>query len=350
MYRWPVVHQALSPLRPQCCPLRLGKVRGFHLHRGGRGYIHTQRRRIWLHHRRRSSHSRCALHTRVAFWARRLKFRECLTHNIIWHDAIFGTLTPHSIGLTLTLPPEFTTSRRSTNSSPSTNPAEPTSSTHSAGRPNGPRRSPMLPARIGPGQCAPPSDLSVWDNYLRAIVTHAAGKIRYWEIWNEPQSTEDYCGDIPTMVTMAQHASRIIKSIDPNALILSPAANGGPGPAWLASFLAAGGSNYVDVIAFHGYWSAQAEDVVGVIANFKAAMVANGAAGKPMWDTESSWAGFGTLPTPTMSAQVGFIAKDYILHWSQGAISLRMVRIRRRFRLGRSLEFHHRRVGGSRVL
>jgi hypothetical protein len=47
-------------------------------------------------------------------------------------------------------------------------------------------------------------------------------------------------------------------------------------------------------------------------------MVANGVATKPMWDTESSWAGFGNLGTPTSPQQVGFVAKDYLLHWSQG--------------------------------
>ena len=161
--------------------------------------------------------------------------------------------------------------------------------------------------------------MAYYDEFLTAIATHVAGKIKYWELWNEPQATPNYCGDIATMVTMAQHASRILKTIDPNAQILSPAANGDQrGPAWLAMFLAAGGSNYVDVIAFHGYWSANAEDVLAVISNFKAAMLANGAGSKPMWDTESSWAGFGNTPAPNNSQQVGFIAKDYILHWSQG--------------------------------
>jgi hypothetical protein len=175
-------------------------------------------------------------------------------------------------------------------------------------------------ARSGysPGECAPPADMTSYDEYLTAIATHVAGQIKYWELWNEPQDPTSYCGKISTMVTMAQHASRIIKGIDPNALILSPAPTGGQGPAWMGSFLAAGGSEYVDVIAFHGYWSAQAEDVVGVISNYKAVMTENGVADKPMWDTESSWAAFGTLPTPSISRQVGFIAKDYLLHWSQG--------------------------------
>ena len=84
---------------------------------------------------------------------------------------------------------------------------------------------PNAPGPYGPGQCAPPSDLSNWDNYVNAIVTHVAGKIKYWELWNEPNDPKYYCGDIPTMVTMAQHAAQIIKSIDPTALVLSPASN-----------------------------------------------------------------------------------------------------------------------------
>jgi len=36
----------------------------------------------------------------------------------------------------------------------------------------------------GPGQCAPPANLSDWDAYVTAVVTHAAGRIKYWEVWN----------------------------------------------------------------------------------------------------------------------------------------------------------------------
>ncbi len=120
---------------------------------------------------------------------------------------------------------------------------------------------PGAPGPYGRGQCAPPADLRAWDNYVRAIATHVAGRIKYWEIWNEPNAPNFYCGGISTMISMAQHASRIIKGIDPSALILSPGVTGGPGPQWLAEFLARGGNHYVDVIAFHGYWSARAEDV-----------------------------------------------------------------------------------------
>ena len=163
----------------------------------------------------------------------------------------------------------------------------------------------------GPGQCAPPTNLDDWDNYLRAVVTHAAGKIKYWEIWNEPQNKKYYCGDMPTMVTLARHANSIIKSIDPSAIIISPSATSGNGPAWLGMFLSQGGAKVVDIIAFHGYPGDTAEDIVGVIAKYKAVMSANGVDSLPLWDTESCG---GATP----GDQPAFLAKYYLLEWSQG--------------------------------
>ena len=94
------------------------------------------------------------------------------------------------------------------------------------------------------------------------------------------------------MVQLAQHAQRMIKSIDPTAVISVPQRC--PtlgGPTWLASFLAQGGASSIDVVAFHGYKGQQAEDINGLIATYKAAMVANGVGNLPLWDTEGSNAG-----------------------------------------------------------
>jgi hypothetical protein len=174
-----------------------------------------------------------------------------------------------------------------------------------------------LASSYEPGECAPPSNMSYWDAYVTAIATHAAGRIRYWELWNEPNEA-GYCGDMSTMVTMAQHAYQIIKRIDPTALILSPSTDKASGPAWLASFLSTGGAGSVDVIAFHGYWSAKAEDIVPVVAGYQAVASANGLSGLPLWDTESSWAYTSTMSLPPVSEQAGYITKDYLLHWSLG--------------------------------
>jgi hypothetical protein len=148
-----------------------------------------------------------------------------------------------------------------------------------------------------------------WDDYVRMAASRAAGRIKYWEIWNEPQNLKYYCGDIPTMVVLAQHARRIIKSIDPSAVILSPSPTSGNGPKWLSSFLSQGGAATVDVIAFHGYASGTvAEEVKPVVEKYKAVAAENGLAQMEMWDTENS-------NKPTDAA---FLSKVYLLERSIG--------------------------------
>ena len=166
---------------------------------------------------------------------------------------------------------------------------------------------------VGPGECAPPTNLQDWDNYVRAVVTHAAGRIKYWEIWNEPNLPMYYCGDIPTMVLLANHARRIIKGIDPSALILSPASTNAGGPDWLSSFLAQGGSAAIDIVAFHGYRTQKAEDIIPLIAKYKAVMKAKGVSGLPMWDTEAN-----NKASQTPEVESAFLAKYFLLHWSEG--------------------------------
>ena len=166
----------------------------------------------------------------------------------------------------------------------------------------------------GPGQCAPPI-LSAWDQYVTAAVTNAAGRIKYWELWNEPDQTASYCGDIPSMVTMAQHAYAIIKSIDPSATVLSPAASGEPGSTWFDSFLTAGGLNTFDVVAFHGYGGAQAEQINAIVDDYRLVMSRHNLSALPLWDTECSWA---ETSIGDDAHRAAFLSKYFFLQWSRG--------------------------------
>lgn len=85
--------------------------------------------------------------------------------------------------------------------------------------------------------------------------------IKYYEIWNEPNSTGYFRGTMAQLVRMTRDAACIIKGtgpgctslgIDPSALIITPAPTQGA-PAinnWMKDFLAGGGGDVVDVIAF----------------------------------------------------------------------------------------------------
>jgi hypothetical protein len=173
---------------------------------------------------------------------------------------------------------------------------------------------PDAPGAYGPGQCGAP-DIAAWDAYVTAVVTHAAGRIRYWELWNEPDQGGFYCSDMPAMVTMAQHAYAIIKRIDSNAIVLSPAASGGAGAGWLANFLTAGGRGTFDAVAFHGYEGINAEAIVAIVNVYRHALTFFNLVGSPLFDTECSWGG---NPIGDDTHRAAFLSKYYVLQWSMG--------------------------------
>jgi len=177
-------------------------------------------------------------------------------------------------------------------------------------------RDPKAHSPYGPGQCSPPAQVSDWEDFVRAVVTRAAGRIKFWEIWNEPQESIFYCGDIPTMVELQKTAYAIIKSARKDFQVLTPSPTGGYGPSWMSRLLSSGGGNYADILAFHGYWDADAQSLPAIVSRFRTVAQHAHQAGKPMWDTEAGW---GQSPRDMdPSRQAAFLAKYYLLHWSLG--------------------------------
>jgi hypothetical protein len=183
----------------------------------------------------------------------------------------------------------------------------------------------------GSGQCDPPNDLNAdgtgtnqhWKDFVTAIVTHAGGRIRHWEIWNEPHNAWYWRGTHAQMVRMAKDAREIIKLTDPNAQIVSPAPGirGAPARNWLIGYLTAGGGNYVDIFAFHGYIQVGgqypiAEDFVQYLNAYKTTLANFGQSSKPIWDTESSWGRAYKTGFTDQDLQAGFLARSWLLHVS----------------------------------
>jgi hypothetical protein len=176
----------------------------------------------------------------------------------------------------------------------------------------------------GPGFCQPPVDLNAdgsgsdqhWEDFVTAVATHAAGRIRYWEVWNEPSDHTQWKGTVAQLARMASDAGRIIKSIDPAALIVSPAPVTGD-YTFMWQFLNLGGASAVDVLALHGYVSEgqPPESVLSNISGIRMAAAESGVSSKPVWDTEGSWGRNVNLPDP--DGQAAFLARFYLL--KQGA-------------------------------
>jgi polysaccharide biosynthesis protein PslG len=185
----------------------------------------------------------------------------------------------------------------------------------------------------GPGECDPPKDLNAdgtgtdqyWKDYVRAIVTHAAGKVTSWELWNEPNIPAMWTGTNQQMVRMAADARTIILEVEPSAVLLTPCPGAGiTGNAkWLAAYFSAGGGNYADVIAFHAYVHHRgaypvAEDVITMINNVKKVMAAYSQTGKPMWNSEGSWGRTSVTGFTNLDLQASFAMRYILLQWSNG--------------------------------
>lgn len=137
-----------------------------------------------------------------------------------------------------------------------------------------------------------PVDLANWRAYIAFVAQRFKGKIKYFELWNEPDATFD--GNGYQLATLAREAKSALQQADPsNAYgfkLVSPGLTL-YGAHKLAEFLDAGGGNYVDIFATHSYYP-----VVGLethlaaqAANFKLVLHRHGVStSTPVWNTEGS--------------------------------------------------------------
>ena len=187
-----------------------------------------------------------------------------------------------------------------------------------------------------PGGCAePPASLAEWDQFVTALINHVGpGAIKYWELWNEPNISSFWKGNPAMLVSMAQDARRIIKAVDPNAIILSPGITGNYetevectgdpsycGSAWLSNWFSLGGAATIDGVAFHGYPAIgeAPEQIQGAVDLISSTMSQAGVGSLPIIDAESSWGANTNLPA--LADQTAWVARHLILEQSMGVQS-----------------------------
>ncbi|HEY1679052.1 MAG TPA: hypothetical protein VGG04_15150 [Candidatus Sulfotelmatobacter sp.] len=182
------------------------------------------------------------------------------------------------------------------------------------------------------GACDPPSDLNSdgtgsdqhFIDFLTAISKHAPS-ITYWEMWNTPHDIKQWTGTYAQLVRMTQDANTYIKKNIKSAQIISPA-NGQLSYTYpnanctmadrLGSFLAAGGTKYIDIVGLHTYYDTVPEHIVGVVQCYQSVMATYKISTMPIWSTEGAWGLDSALSGGTN--QAGFLSRLYLLLWSSG--------------------------------
>ena len=196
----------------------------------------------------------------------------------------------------------------------------------------------------GNGACDPPAGLNSdgtgnddsFKNFVTALANHVGPSIKYWELWNEPTYVRFWKGTPQQLVRMAQDAACVIKgtgsgctavAINPNAQMLTPAPAGGPiqVPAWMGTYLDAGGGQYADVTSFHGYVTCPTcnpvptpEVITSVTDGLNTVLVSHGQQQKPIFDSEGSWGNTDTDHFDDPDLRSAFTARWLVLQQSAG--------------------------------
>lgn len=179
-----------------------------------------------------------------------------------------------------------------------------------------------------PGNAAEPRDMTDWRNYVRTVATRYAGRIRYYELWNEPNLRNFYTGSVETMVRLAQETYAILKQVDENNLLAAPATTeGGKKLDWLDRYLALGGRRFLDVLSHHFYVPRESpEAMLALMDEIRLLMAKHGVANKPIWNTETGWwfdkpsnASTYTSWKRLNKAEAGaYVSRALILGWAAG--------------------------------
>jgi hypothetical protein len=161
------------------------------------------------------------------------------------------------------------------------------------------------------GHKAPPDDLTDWGDYVHAVVSRYRGRVRYYQLWNEPNVYPEW-GDQPvdpdayTQLLCEGYARA--KEADPDAVIISgalaPTVNLDVGDrpetgmndfVFLQRMYDAGAAECFDILAVNDYmlWSGPTDHRMKPLnINFarpiylRDIMVANGDAAKSIWISE----------------------------------------------------------------
>ena len=127
---------------------------------------------------------------------------------------------------------------------------------------------------------------SLWMEYVAEVVRRHRDQVRYWEIWNEPD-TIAFGGDrtAEQYVELARQAALVIRELNGGTILAGSSAE--PDKPWLTDCLRAGLAQHCDILSIHyGYTGdpspAKQRAYIERVRELRAL------SGRPIWNTETS--------------------------------------------------------------
>ncbi|RZI82214.1 MAG: hypothetical protein EOP38_16675 [Rubrivivax sp.] len=193
----------------------------------------------------------------------------------------------------------------------------------------------------GLGSSAPPSSEAAWTTWVTAVAQRYNGKVKHWEIWNEPYQNAMFRANIPGLVRLAQLAYPILKNTNAANKVLSPSFDA-YSTDFMERYLQAGGGAYTDIVSIHAYDFYHGNLLDGTVPaasksgdpaapeamyykehlprNVKLILARNGLGSLPVWNTEGGYGAQTASGTPNDAAGAPYLARNMILGWALGGI------------------------------
>ena len=179
----------------------------------------------------------------------------------------------------------------------------------------------------------PPRDASELGELLGVLATRYAGRIRSWEIWNEPDNRDYWLGSAAQYATLLEAGSRAVRAADPGARVVLG------GLAGNVDFLRElfdelGAAALVDVVNLHAYyetWNPNPVESIGDYVDDVTEIVRRHGGRQAIWMAEVGYSNHVTLESRRsarhdyehgLDFQAVMLMRTLGLLWSKPAVSL----------------------------
>ncbi len=127
---------------------------------------------------------------------------------------------------------------------------------------------------------------SLWMDYVDAVTQRYRAQVRYWEVWNEPDTIAFGGRRTPAeYVEMVRQAALVIRRNHAGTVIAGSVSSLDSG--YMAAYLAAGLAQHCDIISFHYTYTGdpspdRQRDYIDLVRRLRFTT------GRPVWNTETS--------------------------------------------------------------
>lgn len=137
-------------------------------------------------------------------------------------------------------------------------------------------------------------DSAAFEAYCRAVAEHYRDRVRYWEIWNEPNITVFWEPE-PNAAAYAETLAagyRGCKAGNPDCRVMGISLAGSNRPlTWVEQVFAAGGGANMDLVSLHPYRQPATPEATDLVADMRDAwdIGERHGGGRRLWLTEIGW-------------------------------------------------------------